>query len=210
MPTFDIEGARKAGISDAEIAAEMAKGFPQFDFAGARKAGIVDSDIINELSAKLKQPKLPVRLPPRNPVSELSAEQRAFQGVPSEPDTTPAWAGDYPNAYGVYGALTETPKTIGKFLGVDKITQPIAQIAAHTLARSNAERSGVGTPTAGELANAALNTGALLLPYGKVAGGITNVAGKVLPKVAATSSISLSLGKVRSFPGKSSIRVWAK
>lgn len=105
---------------------------------------------------------------------------------PAQPGpSTPEWAGKHPNPYGVYGALTETPKAIGEFFGMDKITQPIAQVAAHTLAKSNAERAGVGTPTAGELANAALNTGALLLPYGKVAGGVANVAGKVLPKAAA-------------------------
>ena len=167
MPTFDIEGARKAGISDAEIAAEMAKGFPQFDFAGAKQAGVSDTDIINEFFPK-------------------GGSQPSFETQPAQPEPlTPKWAGKHPNLYGAYGALTETPKVIGEFFGAEKITQPIAQIAAHTLARSNAGRSGVGTPTAGELANAALNTGALLLPYGKVAGGVAKVAGKVLPKAAA-------------------------
>ena len=117
------------------------------------------------------------------------------ESPPAQPEpSTPEWAGKHPNLYGTYGALTETPKVIGEFFGAEKITQPIAQIAAHTLAKSNAERAGIGTPTAGELANAALNTGALLLPYGKVAGGVANVAGKVLPKAAAKIAGAMGAG----------------
>lgn len=49
MP-FDIEGARKSGYSDAEIADHLATQ-SKFDVAGARAAGYGDTDIIQHLSA---------------------------------------------------------------------------------------------------------------------------------------------------------------
>jgi len=47
MP-FDVQGARAAGYSDAEIADELARD-TNFDTAGARSAGYTDSEIIAEL-----------------------------------------------------------------------------------------------------------------------------------------------------------------
>jgi hypothetical protein len=47
--TFDVEGARKAGYTDAEIAAHLA-GSRQFDVEGARKAGYSDGELIAYLS----------------------------------------------------------------------------------------------------------------------------------------------------------------
>ena len=49
MADFDINGAKKAGYSDAEIASHLAakRGF---DIAGARKAGYSDSEILGKLS----------------------------------------------------------------------------------------------------------------------------------------------------------------
>lgn len=49
MP-FDVEGARKSGYSDAEIADHLASQ-AKFDAAGARAAGYGDADIIQHLSA---------------------------------------------------------------------------------------------------------------------------------------------------------------
>lgn len=49
MP-FDVQGARKAGYSDTEIADHLASE-SKFDAAGARKAGYTDADIIGHLSA---------------------------------------------------------------------------------------------------------------------------------------------------------------
>lgn len=52
---FDVEGARKAGYSDAEIADHLAKS-SKFDVAGARNAGYSDSEIISHMST-LDSPK---------------------------------------------------------------------------------------------------------------------------------------------------------
>jgi hypothetical protein len=45
---FDVEGARKAGYSDAEIASHLAQE-SNFDIGGAKKAGYSDSDIVQHL-----------------------------------------------------------------------------------------------------------------------------------------------------------------
>lgn len=46
---FDVEGARKAGYSDAEIADHLAKE-RSFDLAGAKKAGYTDPEVISHLA----------------------------------------------------------------------------------------------------------------------------------------------------------------
>lgn len=51
MSDFDIDGAKKAGYSDAEIADYLGKQ-RNFDVAGARKGGYSDADIIGHLGAQ--------------------------------------------------------------------------------------------------------------------------------------------------------------
>lgn len=53
---FDIEGARKAGYSDAEIADHLGEQ-SKFDVAGARKAGYSDAEILSHLTASAPQAK---------------------------------------------------------------------------------------------------------------------------------------------------------
>lgn len=48
---FDVEGARKAGYTDAEIA-DYLGGQHRFDVSGARKSGYADSEIIAKLSSQ--------------------------------------------------------------------------------------------------------------------------------------------------------------
>lgn len=54
MPQFDVDGARKAGYSDAEILSHLTA-TRKFDVAGARKSGYNDGEIIDYLS-KQKAP----------------------------------------------------------------------------------------------------------------------------------------------------------
>ena len=53
MASFDVEGARKAGYSEAEIADHMAQS-SGFDAAGARKAGYTDAEIITHVRAPVQ------------------------------------------------------------------------------------------------------------------------------------------------------------
>lgn len=55
MSDFDVQGAKKAGYSDQEIADHLAK-LRSFDAAGARSAGYSDSDIIGHLSGAAQRP----------------------------------------------------------------------------------------------------------------------------------------------------------
>jgi hypothetical protein len=56
MAKFDVEGARAAGYTDAEIADYLASQ-DAFDAASARKSGYTDAEIIDYLSAPVKTPK---------------------------------------------------------------------------------------------------------------------------------------------------------
>jgi len=60
---FDIEGARKAGYSDGEIADFLGKE-SGFDVAGAAKAGYTPAEIVGHLSASRSTPKLQVDAKP--------------------------------------------------------------------------------------------------------------------------------------------------
>lgn len=52
---FDVEGARKAGYTDAEIADLLARRF-NFDISGARSAGYSDGEVIAQLAKKASLP----------------------------------------------------------------------------------------------------------------------------------------------------------
>jgi hypothetical protein len=56
MAKFDVEGARAAGYTDAEIANYLASQ-DAFDAASARKSGYTDAEIIDYLSAPVETPK---------------------------------------------------------------------------------------------------------------------------------------------------------
>src|SRR3990167_11449682 len=50
---FDLEGARKAGYSDAEIASGLASNLG-FDYAGAKNAGYDDTEILDNLYERVR------------------------------------------------------------------------------------------------------------------------------------------------------------
>ena len=62
MADFDIEGARKAGYSDAEIVDHLAQS-RRFDAAGARRSGYSDAEILTHLRTPMApvQPAEPER-----------------------------------------------------------------------------------------------------------------------------------------------------
>jgi hypothetical protein len=65
MAKFDVEGARAAGYTDAEIADFLA-GEEAFDAAAAREAGYTDADIIGYISAAPTKPVKPEPEPDRS------------------------------------------------------------------------------------------------------------------------------------------------
>lgn len=69
MPqTFDLDGARKAGYSDAEIVSHLA-GQRKFDLDGARKSGYSDTEILDHLAAapKAESAPAPTAVKPKAP-----------------------------------------------------------------------------------------------------------------------------------------------
>ncbi len=69
---FDVEGAKAAGYSDAEIADHLA-GATKFDTAGARKAGYSDSELIAHLSGTPAAAPGITNLPPGAPLADVLA-----------------------------------------------------------------------------------------------------------------------------------------
>lgn len=82
---FDVEGARKAGYSDAEIAQFLA-GKTSFDLKGAKSSGYTDAEVIAHLSGKVKSPgeeQAGIPITPEEAARE--AERRAAYVAPPEP-----------------------------------------------------------------------------------------------------------------------------
>jgi hypothetical protein len=73
MAKFDVEGARRAGYTDAEIADYLA-GEEAFDAAAAREAGYTDADIIGYISAASAAPAAakPVKKPKNSFVDDAT------------------------------------------------------------------------------------------------------------------------------------------
>lgn len=105
---FDVEGARKAGYSDAEIAEHLAQ-TSGFDLAGSKKAKYSDSEVIAHLAsaAALPAPRPGivdrVKAIPGQIVESITGTQRATDETQALPD----WAGmPELNSFSLAGAKT--------------------------------------------------------------------------------------------------------
>lgn len=88
---FDIEGARKAGYSDSEIADHLAS-TRGFRIDQARNAGYNDSELIDHLSGKSAKEEHPLS-------GDTPATRMKAMNPPEVNDGTPEWAGKHPNLY---------------------------------------------------------------------------------------------------------------
>jgi hypothetical protein len=88
---YDVEGARKAGLSDAEINNYLASKY-KYNLAGAREAGLADTEILTHLLAKGKPvaKAAPVVAPevapissPEEVTSQMETPRGAFAAQPS-------------------------------------------------------------------------------------------------------------------------------
>lgn len=108
MPTFNLEDARKAGVSDSDIAQELSKA-SGFNYDSATKAGVSPSSIIDEIQSK--KPELfsaPVakQIPP-----ERTLGQAVTQGVANIPQSVGGMVS------GMAGRFMEKPlETTGEML----------------------------------------------------------------------------------------------
>jgi hypothetical protein len=72
---YDVEGARKAGLSDAEINNYLASKY-KYNLAGAREAGVPDAEILTHLLAKDKPKATPTTAPTTEVAPILSPEEQ--------------------------------------------------------------------------------------------------------------------------------------
>lgn len=98
MAGYDVQAARKAGYTDAQIADYLGKS-SNFDVAGARSAGYADADIVARLSSSAAQPSMPL----------ADVGPQAIQNFPGS-------AAQY--GKGFYEAITSPVKTAGAMLDI--------------------------------------------------------------------------------------------
>lgn len=120
MSGYDIEGARSAGISDADIAGALAPKL-NYDLEGARKAGISDKEIADALAAKYTAPQQPVS---QSPVAVANAGAgNLLAGMAGLPVDTTVNAGNLGIA--AYGRLK------GMFGGMPPdLIDPVSQVGS--------------------------------------------------------------------------------
>jgi len=111
---FDVEGARKAGYKDAEIADLLAQR-RGFDIAGARSAGYADSQIIAKLAENANAD--PANLIPKAPSAAQAAAGAVAPAAPAAttrmPSGKPATVGDQIIGAGEAALSTATGLTGG-------------------------------------------------------------------------------------------------
>lgn len=113
---FDVEGALKAGYTEADIASYLAeqKGF---DLAGARKAGYSDGDIVTHLVGKPAPTAAPAA--EAKPTTEFAPGEEAVKGVKSGVSAVKSmWEGA-----GIakdVGVATQTAKALDLYSQIDK------------------------------------------------------------------------------------------
>lgn len=90
-PAFDLDGAKKAGYSDDEIAQHLAKS-RNFDYAGATKAGYSPQEIIQHLNSQAPSPsRTPAPTPTGTPEGNKEPASKSTPAAPSKFDTFMGW-----------------------------------------------------------------------------------------------------------------------
>lgn len=130
MATFDVQGARKAGYSDEEIAQELSS-TKNFDYAGAKKAGYSDTEIVNELAGVSVTQQVENKLP------EMSMTEQMFgMGSPAQRF---AKAAAFDPLAGVAQMVVDP---VANILGYG---QPVKEYAQEVTAKTQAGRAARGS-----------------------------------------------------------------
>lgn len=138
--SFDIEGARKAGYSDAEISDYIAKD-TGFDVAGARKAGYSDAEILKYVAAPAPAP-APAAAPVESkaaPAEEPSIYDRLAQAY--QMNAKPYEPGTFMKSLGHTVGTTVPSIVQGAKLAVQG-KEPTAGQVAESIAKEEAFRKG--------------------------------------------------------------------
>ncbi len=175
---FDVEGARKAGYTDAEIAAHMAAK-AGFDLAGAKSAGYSDGDVIAHL----------VKMPNTSgiPGAEEEAARVAAQKAKPQP-------GMLDKALGVgEAALSTVTGAIGGGLGM---------VGGALGGLAGAVSTGkIGTKEGADLVEQAAAEGAAKLTYQprtEAGQGYTEAIGQAMQQVLPVAALTPQLAGIRA------------
>lgn len=192
MAEFDLEGARKAGVGDAEIADALAPKL-NYDIEGARKAGISDTDIATALSEKFNatnngQPWKAGRVTDNKQFGEGSLFQDTQSGAATgnpliQAQGSKAYKGDVSTAQrlGEIGASGALGGAMGAF--GSEITGAVGR-GVSSLPIPGARVAGAGL----EVASKALGAGGRLAPA--IAGTISGLASESAGQIAENQGAS--------------------
>jgi len=185
---FDVEGAKKAGYSESEIAEHLSTE-SKFDFLSARKAGYSDAEIIGHLTKAQPQ---------AEPASEGMPQQRRFDFASATPEERKAYSRQQ---------LETGPKWVGQIpLVAASLAGPgLASLGLRALALRAPSAAGFLTPAAtaietGGLAKTGLTSKAADIGA-RVAGGATAGAIGTVPLSQDTGEILTGAGLGAVLPG---------
>ena len=120
MP-YDIEGARNAGLSDAEINDYLASKY-KYNLAGAREAGVPDTEILNHLVKKANTPKVEE---PKKEAPKTEGKPSLLAGTTLPPDIGPMGNREITEVGTVpIPALNELPKLDASKMPVEGAATP--------------------------------------------------------------------------------------
>jgi len=213
---FDIEGARKEGYSDSEIADYLASQ-KKFDVAGARKEGYSDAEIISHLSeakpvAKTEPAPAPVAAAPQPAAAAPNKTPAPTRQMPQKiVDSTTGGEGTYVDPMGgvyspdfssvgatlfsPYVGAAKAPAAIAQYFGINKPAELLQDLSKFGAEQTSVEgRTRAGTPTR----TSVTGTGELA---GELAGPVTTKAAqlveqglkqgaKYLPKFMTSPTVS--------------------
>ena len=174
---FDVEGARKAGYTDAEIASFMAKA-ASFDLAGAKSSGYSDGEVIAHLAQK-------AAAPGQIPVDQNLKAPAAVRPISTDPQSV----ADKLIGAGEAALTTVTGATGGALGMVGGTAKGLAQ----------AILSGqFGTPQAADMVERAAADGASALTYAprtaagqEMAGAVGEALQQVIPVAAVAPALAI-------------------
>lgn len=210
---FDIEGARREGYSDREIADHLAKG-RKFDIEGARKEGYSDGDIIGHLSKSRPAPQPKAAEKPnifRRAVDQVKAPFEAAMSLGSGMVAQPlsgiaglameALGGSGADTVrGVQEALTYQPRGEPGRRLVDIASYPFQKMeeAAHSA-------GGVVTDYAGPEAGTAANVSLQAIPA-VFLGGLSRLRGARAPAAAPQPTLPPPQAQQPALPAPAAAR----
>lgn len=153
MAGYDIEGARQAGVSDADIAASLAPKL-NYDLEGARKAGVPDAEIASALAGKFNS--TPGGAAVGNPGMTTQFEKQRLGGPLSNPYEMIGKIGGSGATGAVLGAASpEILRGLGAAASSYPQTRPIGPF----INTAGSFLSGLGTSLQGVRGKAALTGG---------------------------------------------------